>query len=302
MAPNSAWTFTPTLHKDLYPAINPSTNPSLSHPGKAILITGAGRGIGRSIALRYAEAGPSSLIIASRTLADLDTTEAEILALNLTAPPTILKLVLDVTDGAAVANAAEKVKKEVGRLDVLINNAGWNTKWTPLASSDPVDYWRVWEAMVKSVFLMLHAFLPLLVQTGEEAGAKTHVVNVSSIGAVVLAPGASAYQTSKLAVVRLTEFVEMEYGDRVCAASVHPGGVLTGMSEGEESIRPCKWLTDWNWRTLLWNFADIVYRPDRLPLPCRRLSCLAYQPAAHLAERALRERELGRRGAGSEEG
>jgi len=172
MDPNSVWTFTPTLHKDLYPAINPSTNRSLSHTGKAILITGAGRGIGRSIALRYAEAGPSYLIIASRTLSDLNTTEAEILALNLATPPTILKIVLDVTDGAAVANAAEKVKKEVGRLDVLINNAGWSNKWVPIAVSDPVDYWRVWEAMVKSVFLMLHAFLPLLLQTGEEAGRR----------------------------------------------------------------------------------------------------------------------------------
>lgn len=66
-------------------------------------------------------------------------------------------------------------------------------------------------------------------------------MNVASVGAHMVMPGASAYQTSKLAVCRVTEFVDAEVGaEGVRAVSVHPGGVRTRLAEGVEEIRDCE--------------------------------------------------------------
>ena len=76
---------------------------------------------------------------------------------------------------------------------------------------------------------MTRAFLPLLLE-GEAAGDKT-IVNVSSVGAHLTMRGASSYQMSKLALLRFTEFVVKEYGDRgVVAFAVDPGGVRTELA------------------------------------------------------------------------
>lgn len=100
------------------------------------------------------------------------------------------------------------------------------------------QYWNTWTVNLKGTYLMLHGFLPLLVETAKEKNTLVDVVNISSIGAHIIMPGASAYQTSKFAVLRLTEFVQAEYGDKgVTCVAVHPGGVLTEMSKGIEVIR-----------------------------------------------------------------
>jgi len=88
---------------------------------------------------------------------------------------------------------------------------------------------------------MLHAFLPLLVSTAKEQWTITDVVNISSIGAHLVNPGASAYEITKLALLRLTECVNEEYGAQgVNAIAVHPGGVPTDMGLAEPAIKACK--------------------------------------------------------------
>ena len=85
---------------------------------------------------------------------------------------------------------------------------------------------------------MLKSFLPLLVATARKENKIVDIVNMSSIGAHALFPGASAYQTSKLALLRLSEFVQTEYADKgVNCIAVHPGGVLTEMSKNNPTIR-----------------------------------------------------------------
>ena len=110
----------------------------------------------------------------------------------------------------------------------MINNAGYLETFTPVAESDPEEWWKTWEINVKGPYLVTRAFIPLLLQT--EGGLKT-ILSVSSIGAHVVMPGASAYQTTKLALLRFTEFVKTEYGDKgVLAYCVHPGGVITDLA------------------------------------------------------------------------
>jgi NAD(P)-dependent dehydrogenase (short-subunit alcohol dehydrogenase family) len=227
------------LHGDIYPAINASINPSLSQPGKVVLITGAGRGIGRSIALQYAHASVAGLILCARTLHQLDEVEALIKSTNYNIR--VLKLVADVTREEDVNMCVEAVKVGFGRLDILVNNAGYSAPWVSITDGKPSEWWNNLEVNLKGPYLFLHAFLPLLVETAMKTRTVVDVVNMSSIGAHAIVSGASAYQISKLALCRLTEFVNVEYGEKgVNAITLHPGGVLTEMGMQVPIIRPCE--------------------------------------------------------------
>ncbi len=114
--------FTPTHHHDTYPAIQTS-----NHRGRVVLITGASRGIGRTTAdVSFARASALGIAIAART--SLDDVEAEILAAARQAghpTPRVLRLLLDVTNETSVTDALSHTEKHFGRLDVLVNNAGY---------------------------------------------------------------------------------------------------------------------------------------------------------------------------------
>ncbi len=107
----------------------------------------------------------------------------------------------------------------MGKVDILINNAGYLEQLAHIDSSDPEGWWKTWEVNVKGVYLMTKFFLPLLLKSD----LKTVVV-VSSVGAHITMPGMSAYQTTKLAVLRLNDFLMAEYGEKgLLAFGVHPG-------------------------------------------------------------------------------
>jgi NAD(P)-dependent dehydrogenase (short-subunit alcohol dehydrogenase family) len=223
------------LHNDIYPAISVAKTPSLKQEGKTVLITGGSRGIGRAITLQYAHAGVASIIITARGSSALDGVEQEINKIN--KDIRVLKFPLDVSDADAVRKCAEEVTAKEGRLDILVNNAGATDPWKPLAETDPSAWWSTWETNVKGPYLFLHAFLPLLMATAEKHKVVTDVINMTSIGAHVTLPGASAYGGSKLALLRLTEFVNMEYGAKgVNVVSLHPGGVPTESALKEPTI------------------------------------------------------------------
>jgi NAD(P)-dependent dehydrogenase (short-subunit alcohol dehydrogenase family) len=220
-----------------------------------VLITGAGRGIGRAIAIQYAHAGVASIILCARTVSELDEVESQITSID--EKIRVHKHTIDVTSESAVSRLAEEIaSKEGGRLDVLIStytkvvlettnpnipqdNAGASAPWLLLTDSEPKDWWNTFEVNLKGPFLFLHSFLPLLTATAEKQKTTVNVVNVSSIGAHVVSPSVSAYQISKLAVLRLSEFVDAEYGDKgVEAVGVHPGGVLTVLAAQEAVLKP----------------------------------------------------------------
>jgi NAD(P)-dependent dehydrogenase (short-subunit alcohol dehydrogenase family) len=227
------------LRKDIYPAISAASTPSLKQSGKTVLITGGSRGIGRAIVLQYAHADVACIIITARGSSALDETEQEIHKINKNIR--VLKFPLDVSDAAAVHKCAQEVTEKEGRLDILINNAATTDPWKPMAETKPEEWWATFESNIKGPYLFLNAFLPLLVSTAEKHKVVTDVINMSSIGAHVIMPGASAYQISKLALLRLSEFVEVEYAAKgVNVVSVHPGGVPTESALKEPSIAPCK--------------------------------------------------------------
>ncbi|CAK7232891.1 hypothetical protein SBRCBS47491_008423 [Sporothrix bragantina] len=224
--PHSGVLVTEHSRHDTYDAINPT---NLDLAGKAVLITGASRSIGRGVAIAYAKAGASQIAIAARS--SLEETRTAVLAAAKAAnkpAPTVLALTLDTTDAAAVDAAAATVTSEFGRLDILINNAGVLEPVNMLGDSDPLSWWRSFEVNVKGIYLVSRALLPLLFSSPN--GDRT-IVNLTSIGGILVLPTMSGYNTSKLAVCRLTEFLATEYADKqLVSIAVHPGGVASDMS------------------------------------------------------------------------
>lgn len=227
------------LHNDIYPAISAQETISLHQPDKVVLITGAGRGIGRAIALQYAYAKVASIILCARTASQLDEVASAIKTID--NGVRVHKYSVDVTSESAIAALAEDIAKNEDRLDILVNNAGYSARWTPLHLSEPSDWWRSFEVNLKGPYLLTRAFLPLLLRTAETTG-HVDVVNLASIGAHQVNDVASNYTMSKLAVCRLTENIDVGYGDKgVSAISVNPGGVETELASQEiDILKPCK--------------------------------------------------------------
>jgi NAD(P)-dependent dehydrogenase (short-subunit alcohol dehydrogenase family) len=203
-------------------------------------VTGASKGVGRATAISYAKAGAAQIAIGARS--SLTSLESEILAAAKSAGkpvPKILALKLDVESHESVKDAAKAVQEEFGRLDILINNAGYLEPAVLVGESDPIEYWKVWEVNYHGVYYVTREFLPLLLNT--EGGLKT-IVNVSSMGATSLRPGHSGYQTSKFAILKFTEFLCAEYAQKgLVAFAVHPGGVATELAlRIPEYMRSCK--------------------------------------------------------------
>ncbi|KAL8652651.1 MAG: hypothetical protein Q9210_002561 [Variospora velana] len=220
---------TDPIHNDTYDAIDP-LKADLS--GKSVFITGASRGIGRAMAVSFAKGGASFIAIGAR--GDM-TSLVEELGQKATAagrtPPKVLPVTLDVTSRESVEDVAQTIEKELGRIDILINNAGVIEPMSKVADTDPDEWWRIWEVNVRGTYLVTRAFLPLMLKSGDK-----QIVNVNSIGAHIILPGLSAYQPGKLAQVRFTEFVCAEYQDQgLVAFCIHPGNVATDIVPGEVS-------------------------------------------------------------------
>lgn len=115
-----------------------------------------------------------------------------------------------------------------GRLDVLINNAGYLSEFAGIPDTDPDDWWRDWEVNVKGVYLMTRAFWPLLLNSNLRI-----IINVTSMGALMNPTHGSAYGSAKLAGMRFTEYINQDHGfgkDDMLAIAVHPGCVKTELA------------------------------------------------------------------------
>ena len=271
--------FTTTTHHDTYPGIQKTR-----HKGHVVLITGASRGIGLAIACSFAQAGASAIAISARS--SLDAAESSIRSAAKSAGghetvPTILKLALDVSDETSVTEAVAKVDRQFGRVDILINNAGFVEPWVPLGQSKPADWWQTWEINFKGVYLVSRSFLPLVLKS---ESCKT-IVNVSSSGALVVIPRASSYLTSKFALLRFTEFLAAEYAEQgIVTFAVHPGGVWTEMTRRATKNVPLtlnetpalagdtlSWLTQeprpWlngRYVSVVWDMQELLARKDEI--------------------------------------
>ncbi|HET7035580.1 MAG TPA: glucose 1-dehydrogenase [Thermomicrobiaceae bacterium] len=182
--------------------------------GKVALVTGAGSGIGRAIALRFAAEG-ATLALAGRTRATLEATASAIGAAALTVP-------LDVTDPASVASGVRAVGERLGPIDILVNNAGIGTTKS-IVEVEPDEWERVFAVNVRGVYLCSRAVLPGMLERGSGS-----IVNIASALGLVGVPGRAAYAASKGAVIALTKQVAVEYAAQgIRCNCICPGTVST---------------------------------------------------------------------------
>ncbi|SFR77795.1 gluconate 5-dehydrogenase/2-deoxy-D-gluconate 3-dehydrogenase [Marinobacter daqiaonensis] len=171
--------------------------------GQVSLITGAGRGIGRSIALGLAEAG-SDVVLCSRSQEELEAVAVEVRKHGVRA----LVTPCDVRDPGQISAVVDQAIDEFGRIDVLVNNAGLTIKKP--AEELPLDDWQtIIDVNLTGVFLMAQAVgRHMLSQRGGR------IINISSIAAKTGLSGSSAYCASKGGVDMLTRTLAVEWAER----------------------------------------------------------------------------------------
>ena len=189
---------------------------------KVALITGAGRGIGRAIALAYAAEG-AKLALAARSLDQLAETAAA--AQSLGAETCIIGV--DVTDQAAVDAMALQAAEFSGRVDILVNNAGIVGPIGAIEEND-VDSWlQTVQVNLVGTFLCSRALIPIMA-----AGGGGRIINLSGSGATSAPYHLSAYGSSKAAIIRLTEILSLELSDKnIQVNALGPGSIHTNMWE-----------------------------------------------------------------------
>ncbi len=184
------------------------------------VVTGAGRGIGRAIALRFAQAG-ADVACVSRTVENSEKVAAEIRALGRKA----WALAVDVSDGASVAAAAEKILAEAGRVDILVNNAGITRDGLLMRMSE-ADWDAVLNTNLKGAFHFTKAFTRALIK--QRAG---RVINIASVIGLIGNAGQCNYAASKGALIAFTKSIAKELGSRgITVNAIAPGFVETDMT------------------------------------------------------------------------
>lgn len=194
--------------------------------GKVALVTGAGSGIGRAAAVRLAREG-AVVVALGHSQESADDVAQEIRSNDGRALP----VAADVGDAAAMRDVVAQVERELGRLDVVVANAGVNGVWAPIEELTPQEWESTIATNLTGTFLTVHCAVPLLVRQG---GA---IVVVSSINGTrtFTTKGASAYATSKAGQVAFARMAAVELGPRgVRVNSVCPGAIDTEIEDNTE--------------------------------------------------------------------
>ncbi|KAK8043921.1 hypothetical protein PG994_012759 [Apiospora phragmitis] len=198
----TALTFTPTVHGDVYPSIDPS-NPGLSLSGKGI-------------APAFVKAGVKGLVLVARGAEGLKETESQIR--NISSAVDFVSVPTDISDAGAVDVLFQTIATKFGHADIVVNNAGVNINHGPLiGDQDPDLWWRNFEINVKGQFLMTRKFLHQV-----PVGAIASIIDITTAGAWPVIPESSGYFPPKLSALQMTPFVAESY-PHVTAVAVHPG-------------------------------------------------------------------------------
>ncbi|MFI0714317.1 SDR family oxidoreductase [Streptomyces inhibens] len=199
--------------------------------GSVALVTGASSGIGAAAALALAREGCSLALVARRAerLEELTQAISELGSPSLALPA-------DLSDAAQARQVVEKAVDRFGRLDVLVNNAGFGAR-SSVEESDPEDWDRMIDLNLKAVLRMSHAALPHLLRAANEGPrGVADLVNVSSVAGRVPRKDNSVYSATKHAVCSFSEALRQEVTGRgVRVGLVEPGMTTTEMTLGSQA-------------------------------------------------------------------
>ncbi len=185
------------------------------------IVTGAGRGFGKAIAMRLAREG-YAVALTARTESQIAETAAEIRL----AGGRAMAVAGDVTDRESVARVVAAAQRQLGPVDLLINNAGVPGPFGPIWTVDPEEWWASQAVHIRAPLLFLRAVLPGM--TERKAG---RIIIVAAKASRVVAPNLSAYCVGKIAQTRIVEEVAVETRDLgIAAFAIDPGFVFTELA------------------------------------------------------------------------
>lgn len=186
------------------------------------VVTGAGRGIGRAIALKFAAEG-ADVVCVSRTAENSEKVAGEVRALGRKA----WALAVDVADAAAVSRAAEQILTDCGKVNVLVNNAGITRDGLLMRMSE-ADWDTVLDTNLKGAFLFTKALARNFLKL--RAG---RIINVASVIGLIGNAGQCNYTASKAALIGFTKSVARELASRgITVNALAPGFIETDMTAG----------------------------------------------------------------------
>jgi short-subunit dehydrogenase len=193
--------------------------------GKTVLVTGAGHGLGREIALAFAAAGSKVIVT------DLDADRAaETVNMLRQRGHEAASYTLDVTDNSMILVLRDRVREEQGPIDILVNNAGV-AFGGPFLDVPLEQHHATYRVNLLGEVAMAHAFLPGMIERPE-----AHLVNIASASALIALPYATTYASSKWGVLGFSESIREELrllGHRhITVTAVCPSYIDTGMAAG----------------------------------------------------------------------
>ncbi|MCP4377303.1 MAG: SDR family oxidoreductase [bacterium] len=192
--------------------------------GQTAIVTGAGRGIGRTIAITLAAHG-TNVALTARSEDQLRAVQSEIASAGGTAEIFPTDLTVDANISALLKDTTERF----GGLDILVNNAGF-VKIVPLAETSAEDWDHTMNINVRAPFILCRQAIEYLKQR-----PNPHIINITSALALKSYPGQGAYTASKHALLGMTKTLAKEVADMgILVHAVHPGGVDTDMRFDED--------------------------------------------------------------------
>ena len=195
--------------------------------GKIAVVTGGGRGIGKSIAIAYAREG-ADLCLVARTKEQLDEVAGEIQDLS----RNVLTIPTDVTDRGQVQAMAGQIKEAHGKINILVNNAGGGIERNQILDSDPEVWIKDVATNLISVYLVTHALLPLMIQAGGG-----HIINTGSGMGHQSTPTNSAYHVGKAGLWMFTRCLAEEVWEHgINVNELIPGPVATYLTRNQMTV------------------------------------------------------------------
>ncbi|MCM3122130.1 MULTISPECIES: glucose 1-dehydrogenase [unclassified Mesobacillus] len=196
--------------------------PSFDLSGKTAIVTGAGRGIGRALAVGLAEAGADVALLA-RTEKDLTETAGMIEELGKKA----LILPTDVTEREQIHTAIAEIEAKWGKIDILVNNAGMNIRSKALDATDE-EWQQIMDTNLKSAFMMSQEAGRIM--KSQQTGGK--IINIASVAGQVALRTGVVYAATKAALMQMTKVLAMEWGQYgVNVNSIGPWYFKTPLTE-----------------------------------------------------------------------